>query len=122
MRSAPIYFSCIPFSIIIKLPKCENYNIQKFTLTMKMYANGKVSMSGSKNLSQLKHNNLIYKILKRFHEVMFLKNKPCKLLDIHNKKKLVVVILFYVLILRIMCPSILAIQQTNTLKKNMSWT
>lgn len=89
MRSAPIYFSCIPFSIIIKLPKCENYNIQKFTLTMKMYtnANGKVSMSESKNLSQLKYNNLIYKILKRFHEVMFLKNKPCKLLDIHNKKK-----------------------------------
>lgn len=52
-------------------------------------ANGKVSVSESKNLSQLKHNkNLIYKILKRFHEVMFLKNKPCKLLDIHNKKNL----------------------------------
>lgn len=66
MRSAPVYFMCIPFSIIMKLPKCENYNSLKFTLTMNMYtnANGKVSMSGGKNLSQLKHDkNLVYKIM-----------------------------------------------------------
>lgn len=31
MMSAPVSFSRIPFSIVIKLTKPENYNIQKFT-------------------------------------------------------------------------------------------
>lgn len=48
---------------------------------------------------------------------MVLKNKPCKLLDIHNKNQIfVVAILFYVLVLRIMCPPDLD-EPTNTLKK-----
>lgn len=95
MRSAPIYFTCIPSSVIIKLPKCENSNIQKFTFTTNMYtnANGKVSVSGSNNFSQLKNynKNRVYKIVEQFHEVMFLKIKPCKLLDIHNKNQELVV-------------------------------
>lgn len=101
-----------------------NYKIQKSTLAMKMYtnANGKLSMSESKNLSQLKHNkNQNYRILKLFHEVMFLENKPCKLLDVHNKNQiLVLVILFYVLILRI--ASLNLGDPTNKHKTIKFWT